>query len=91
MGTRTTTTTSATRIEETQVTCEEMVKCLDIFDQTIGCNHCGQAWWAENFTAKIDDFHADDCPLKGRRDIHEMWGVNYPDREDHRIPDHASP
>jgi hypothetical protein len=27
---------------------EEMVKCLDIFDQTVGCHHCGQAWWMEN-------------------------------------------
>lgn len=53
---------------------ERLAEFLDVFDQTVGCNRCGQAWWAENATRLAADFHADDCPLKGRIDVHAIWG-----------------
>lgn len=77
------------------MTFDEMVACLVPADQTIACSHCGMAWWAENCTPKIEDFHADDCPLKGRRDVHEASGkINYgyldeKCPENHRIPPKA--
>lgn len=48
-----------------------MVRCLSVWDQTIGCDNCGEAWWGENATERFCDFHADDCPLKGREDVHD--------------------
>lgn len=56
---------------KTTMTLDEMKACLDIWDQTIGCNNCSQAWWAENATEYEEDFHADGCPLKGNRAAHE--------------------
>ncbi len=53
---------------------EKLAERLDIFDQTIGCERCGRAWWAENATRFVTQFHADDCPLKGRADVHAIWG-----------------
>jgi hypothetical protein len=50
---------------------------LSVWDQTVGCDLCGRAWWAENATDPLEDFHAGGCPLKGRRDAHAAWGVNY--------------
>lgn len=50
---------------------------LDVWDQTIGCDLCLQAWWDENNTDPLEDFHAAWCPLRGRRDLHKTWGVNY--------------
>ncbi len=55
----------------TILTFEEMVNSLSIWDQTIGCDHCFKAWWAENATERIEDFHDIRCPLRGRRDVHE--------------------
>lgn len=67
----------------------EMVACLTMFDVALGCRHCSEAWWAENYTRFVEDFHAADCPLKGRRDIIEKWGgLNFAacDPDDHRKP-----
>lgn len=70
----------------------ELVKNLGIWDQTIGCDFCGHAWWGEDATPKVEDFHAAGCPLKGRRDLHEaakLIDYGYLDSEcpdDHRVP-----
>lgn len=53
---------------------EKFAEFLDVWDQTVGCEWCGQAWWAENATPHMADFHAGDCPLKGRLDVHAIWG-----------------
>lgn len=55
------------------MTFEEMVGALDFCDQTVGCNNCGLAWWAENATEDPTLFHDKECPLYGRRDVAEHW------------------
>jgi hypothetical protein len=52
-----------------EMTFEEMVASYSNWDQTIGCDNCRMAWWAENCTPDPTMFHRDGCPLKGRRDI----------------------
>lgn len=54
---------------KTEMTFEEMVAAVSIWDQTIGCDNCNQAWWGENATTDPTMFHRNGCPLKGRRDV----------------------
>jgi hypothetical protein len=73
---------------KTELTFDEMVKCLDVWGQTIGCENCGRAWWGEDATYHADGtpdlfgFHADGCPLKGREDVHKAYGVQDPEGAD---------
>lgn len=46
---------------------------MDVWDQTIGCNNCNRAWWAENNTDDPTLFHEPDCELFGRRDVADYW------------------
>ena len=55
------------------MTLDEMVESLAIWDQAIGCNNCGEAWWGDNYTEDPTLFHAVDCPLYGRRDVAEKF------------------
>ena len=69
-------------IQDAPVTLEEMKACLEIWDQTIGCNHCMVGWWAENATEDLTMFHIDTCPLKGNREAHEdMVNIDYNEKE----------
>jgi hypothetical protein len=69
-------------IQDAPVTLEEMKACLEIWDQTIGCNHCMIGWWAENATEDLTMFHTDGCPLKGNREAHEdMVNIEYNEKE----------
>lgn len=55
---------------------------LDIWDQTVGCNHCGRADWAENSTDDPTLWHAPGCPCYGRRDVAGHWyDLEYVERE----------
>jgi hypothetical protein len=65
-------------IVKTEMTFDEMVAAYSIWDQTIGCDNCNSAWWAENATEDPTMFHKNGCPLKGRRDVamHHM-NVDY--------------
>jgi hypothetical protein len=54
---------------KTVMTFQEMVDAHSIWDQTIGCDNCNMAWWAENATPDPTMFHRDGCPAKGRRDV----------------------
>lgn len=56
---------------KTEMTFDEMKAALVIADQTIGCENCWRAWWGDDHTPNVEDFHADGCPLKGRKDVHE--------------------
>lgn len=57
---------------KTEMTFEEMTKCLEVWDQTIGCSNCMEAFWGDENEAKgVLNFHADGCPLKGRADVAE--------------------
>lgn len=60
-------------------TLEEMVACLDVCDQTFMCLHCGEAFWPPNDPEDLTLFHAPDCPLRGRWDVHFAAGFR-----DHR-------
>lgn len=42
---------------------------LGIWDQTVGCDFCGNSWWADNFTDDPTMFHAIWCPLYGNRTV----------------------
>ncbi len=67
---------------KTEMTFEEMVAAVDIWDQTIGCDNCGKAWWAENATEDPTMFHRNGCPVKGNRTVafHHM-DVDYIENE----------
>jgi hypothetical protein len=47
---------------------KELAKSVTIWDQTIGCDLCGEAWWSENCTDDPTLFHAPTCPLFGNRE-----------------------
>jgi hypothetical protein len=47
-----------------------VMKHVEVWDQTMGCSLCGQAWWGERATKIFSDFHADDCELKGASEEH---------------------
>lgn len=69
-------------IRDVPVTLAEMKACLEVWDQTIGCNHCMVGWWAENATEDVTMFHIDTCPLKGNREAHEdMVNIDYNESE----------
>ncbi len=61
---------------KTEMTFDEMVASLEVFDMALVCDNCGRNTW-ETDALKWEDFHADGCPLKGRRDVHAAFGVNY--------------
>jgi hypothetical protein len=66
---------------KTDLTLEEMRECLDIWDQTIGCDNCGQAWWGDNAPDDVTLFHAEGCPLRGNREAHaEAVNLDYMDK-----------
>lgn len=54
---------------KTEMTFDEMTKCLEVWDQTIGCSNCGEAYWGENEKKGDLDWHAEGCPLQGREDV----------------------
>lgn len=65
---------------KTDLSLEEMRKCLEIWDQTIGCSNCNEAWWAERAFDDVTLFHADGCPLRGNREAHsEAVNLEYMD------------
>lgn len=65
---------------KTQMTLEEMRAALSIWDQTIGCDNCQEAWWGDNSPDDVTLFHRDGCPLKGNREAHsEMVDLAYMD------------
>lgn len=68
----------------------ELAKAVEAVDQTVACGLCGVAWWpGEGWTPKVEDFHAEGCPLKGRRDVHAAAGFDYAyldALDDHRYP-----
>lgn len=49
-----------------------LAKHYEVWDQTIGCSLCRKAWWGDDNTQQLVQFHADTCPLKGREDIFEL-------------------
>lgn len=64
------------------MTFEEMVTALAVWDQTIGCNNCGHAWWGDEYTEDPTMFHDKECPLYGRRDVAEhTFDVPYIEKE----------
>lgn len=56
-------------INKTEIPCAGLAAKLAAWDQTIGCEECGQGWWAENYTPDPTMFHSLKCPLFGRRDV----------------------
>jgi hypothetical protein len=67
---------------KTEMTFQEMVDAHTVWDQTIGCDNCGKAWWAEDATPDVTMFHRAGCPAKGRRDVAvEVWNVDLIERE----------
>lgn len=63
-------------------TAKRLAKYFDIFDQTVGCTRCWEAWWGENATEDMTLFHATTCPLYGRRDV-AFYYINLPYAEKH--------
>ena len=55
---------------------------LSVWDQTIGCDNCGKAWWMEDATGDETLFHDKDCPLFGNREAHaETYNLEYMEKE----------
>lgn len=74
---------------KTEMDFYEMVACLEFWDMACGCRNCGRAAWGEEDTHPFENFHTCGCPLRGRRDVHKAFGVNYDYLDtltDHRDP-----
>ena len=51
----------------------ELQSMMSVWDQTIGCDNCGRAWWGSEFTDDPTMFHEIDCPCFARRDVAAFW------------------
>lgn len=55
-------------------TLEELAACLEVWDQTVGCSHCGKADWGEDAAPPNQPYgwHDERCPLYGREDVAQV-------------------
>lgn len=66
---------TGTEVHTMDFTLGEMSQELGIWDQTVGCDACHTAWWAENAVGEPEEmqWHRPWCPLLARQDVYEAW------------------